>query len=603
MLQPPDWPQCGHGANLTTGAGGCHGIQVPSHTACLAHLNETDRAGYLAGLAPGTDIDHRGTPFTEDLLSELLTALREPATGTPHFGRARFERAVFEGTGGFDGADFSGSAWFDQANFSGDAQFRKAKFGEDARFADATISGRAWFTRSEIRGEAWFHRAKFGGDADFYMAKIERLARFAEAHFSRESRFVGVTFSGGAWFPGVQFDGGAEFAGAVFSGSARFIRVQFTGDAVFAMAEFERNAKMGPIACTGTLNLSEAAFRSAVTIEAAAATVLCRRTQWDSTAALRLRYASVDLTDAVWEYPVSVAARSRPFLWGAEEVAEPGLTDPHVRIMSLRGVDAAHLVLTGVDLSDCRFAGTLRLDQLRLEGRYTFTFPPSGLRWHGMRPVRWTQRRALAEEHHWRSTRFVDAGGWRPAPAGEDALEPAELAPVYRQLRKSFEDSKHEPGAADFYYGEMEMRRHADDIPWVERALLTIYWALSGYGLRASRAMGWLLASMFATVLMMMLWGLPQDDPRSIGIGVITDRSITMTMDTPDPVNPTEPWHERLSTDRFEGSLRVVINSVIFRASGQNLTTAGTYIEMASRITEPVLLGLAILAIRGRVKR
>ncbi|THA71800.1 hypothetical protein E6P78_04160 [Streptomyces sp. A0958] len=36
---------------------------------------------------------------------------------------------------------------------------------------------------------------------------------------------------------------------------------------------------------------------------------------------------------------------------------------------------------------------------------------------------------------------------------------------------------------------------------------------------------------------------------------------------------------------------------------GQDLTTAGDYIEMTSRLTEPVLLGLAALAIRGRVKR
>ncbi|TVZ94908.1 hypothetical protein [Streptomyces sp. PTD9-10] len=42
------------------------------------------------------------------------------------------------------------------------------------------------------------------------------------------------------------------------------------------------------------------------------------------------------------------------------------------------------------------------------------------------------------------------------------------------------------------------------------------------------------------------------------------------------------------------------VNSVIFRSSGQNLTTAGTYIEMTSRLLEPTLLALAI---RGRIKR
>lgn len=42
------------------------------------------------------------------------------------------------------------------------------------------------------------------------------------------------------------------------------------------------------------------------------------------------------------------------------------------------------------------------------------------------------------------------------------------------------------------------------------------------------------------------------------------------------------------------------MNSVVFRTSGQELTTTGTYTEMASRPAEPVLLGLAALAIRGR---
>lgn len=59
----------------------------------------------------------------------------------------------------------------------------------------------------------------------------------------------------------------------------------------------------------------------------------------------------------------------------------------------------------------------------------------------------------------------------------------------------------------------------------------------------------------------------------------------------------------RFTTKRFEKALKVTLNSVVFRSSGQDLTTAGTYIEMTSRLTEPILLGLAILAVRNRVKR
>ncbi|MFD9196297.1 hypothetical protein ACFWCA_49925 [Streptomyces phaeochromogenes] len=46
-----------------------------------------------------------------------------------------------------------------------------------------------------------------------------------------------------------------------------------------------------------------------------------------------------------------------------------------------------------------------------------------------------------------------------------------------------------------------------------------------------------------------------------------------------------------------------MLNSVVFRSSGQNLNAAGTYIEMASRLTEPVLVDLAVLRVRIRVKR
>ncbi|MEC4576266.1 hypothetical protein [Streptomyces virginiae] len=61
-------------------------------------------------------------------------------------------------------------------------------------------------------------------------------------------------------------------------------------------------------------------------------------------------------------------------------------------------------------------------------------------------------------------------------------------------------DARNEPDAADFCYGEMEMRRHDGDRPHSERLLLTLYWALSGCGLRAPRALAWLLGAMTATV-------------------------------------------------------------------------------------------------------
>lgn len=84
---------------------------------------------------------------------------------------------------------------------------------------------------------------------------------------------------------------------------------------------------------------------------------------------------------------------------------------------------------------------------------------------------------------------------------------------MYRQLRKAREDSKDEPGAADFYYGEMEMRRRQLRYRRAERWLLQAYWSLSGYGLRAARALAWLVTAMIVSVFALTLWGCPAPIP------------------------------------------------------------------------------------------
>lgn len=579
-LSTPDWPCCGHGSDPSADAVGCRGRRVDPYAECLAHLSTTDRAAYLAGLLPGADLDHRGTSLSEELLTELLARLHDPATDRSRTGKVAFS-----------GAEFAGEARFDGVEFGDEARFNGAKFTGDARFDGAQFEGTAGFGGTEFAGDAGFPKATFGRDA-----------WFDGATFHEQARFRWVEFGGDAEFNQAKFGLDARFNGARFGGDARFFGAQFLRNAHFNRAAFTRASVMGPFVCVGELVLSEAVFDVAVTIEAATAGLVCRRTRWASTAALRLRYAGVDLSDAVLEYPVSIAAQSWPFVVIDEDVAGHGLTDPRVRVHSLRGVDAAHLVLTDVDLTECRFAGAVHLDQLQMEGRCVLATAPSGIRRRGPWPVRWTPRKTLAEEHHWRAAHDTAADGWTPAD-GESALDPGALAAVYRQLRKAFEDGKNEPGAADFYYGEMEMRRHDPATPRAERGLLALYWAVSGYGLRASRALGWLLVAMIATVSVMMLWGLPKDDPKPESTGTLTGRSITLRTDTPDPANPDEPYRKRLTSERFDKSLRVVINSVVFRSSGQGLTTIGTYTEMASRLSEPVLLGLALLAVRGRVKR
>ncbi|GGJ79440.1 hypothetical protein GCM10011583_08780 [Streptomyces camponoticapitis] len=537
---PPDWSYCGHGADPTDDPVGCRGIHVAGTLACLVHMEETDRAAYLGTLTPGAPIDHRGTPFDQDLLHRLLDALSDPAPGRPTLGSARF-----------DGATFSGHVSFDGVTFTGDAGFGKAAFTGDASFDDATFTGNAWF---------------------------------GEAIFAGDARFRGVTFAAGCGFRGVTF----------------------TRDASFNGTRFAEASRVGPLVCGGRVVMDGVVFGAPVMLEIAARAVSLTRARWDSRAALRLRYAEVDLSDAVLEYPVTVTAHPTAFPRRRDEPVPEGELvgrDAGVRLTSVSGVDTAHLALHDIDLSGCRFAGAVHLDLMKVDGWCTFA--PTPTHWNRRYPWWWSRRNTLPEEHHWRvrtARHSSTARGWTPPPPDAPELRPAAVAALYRQMRKSLEDSKNEPDAADFYYGECEMRRHDATRPRGERLLLTAYWALSGYGLRTLRALAWLGTAMITTVLLLMAFGIPQDSPKQEATGTVPagGGKIALEIDKADPRNPTGA---RFTGERFEKALSVTLNSVVFRSSGQDLTTSGTYIEMASRVTEPVLLGLAVLAIRNRVKR
>jgi hypothetical protein len=77
---------------------------------------------------------------------------------------------------------------------------------------------------------------------------------------------------------------------------------------------------------------------------------------------------------------------------------------------------------------------------------------------------------------------------------------------------------------------------------------------------------------------------------------------VTLIVDKQDS-HLTLPLADRFTGERLDQAIQVVLNSVVFRSSGQDLTTWGTYIEMVSRFSEPVLLALAVLAMRSRIKR
>jgi uncharacterized protein YjbI with pentapeptide repeats len=526
------------------------GAAVAADQRCLAHLHPDQRTAYLATLTSGTDIDVHGVTFTRELLEQLLRALDDDT------GKARFGNAVFSG-----------------ATFVDEADFRGATFTEVAEFSDATFAGVAIFD-----------------GATFKDAVFTRSANVAGTTFTGEADFRRAIFSGDVRFSVIEFAQSADFSAAIFSGNVAFGTVNFVWNATFAEAQIPGRLRLRCM--VGTLDLRGVQVSGELTVESAAIAVKLQEVRAAGRVGLRLRGPSVDLSDAVFTGPVTVhGLRSSPA--GLHDTA---MTDryadwrPEVAIESLRGTDAERLVLTDVDLSSCLFVGMHRVDQLRLDGECTFATDPSGT------------RQVLAEEKLWRFTWMPprSRNRWFPGRLASDAavVEPARLEVLYRQLRKAIEDSKNEPGAADFYYGEMEMRRIAAT-RMRDKVLLWLYWASSGYALRARRALVWLAVTIAATIAALTLAGFPASGSDLNAHGTLTGptgpQPITVTVHQTDPVTTLSARGER--------AIEITLNAVIFRGTDTQLTTTGRYIDILARLLGPLLLGLSVLAVRNQVKR
>jgi hypothetical protein len=136
------------------------------------------------------------------------------------------------------------------------------------------------------------------------------------------------------------------------------------------------------------------------------------------------------------------------------------------------------------------------------------------------------------------------------------------------------EDQKNAPGAADFYYGEMEMRRHSVSSTRADRFVLWVYWLFSGYGLRASRALlaFGLLIPLFA--IGFWLWGL-----------------------TPPPKGQPPIGYQTALLRSVESA------TSLLRAPPAGLNEVGQWLDAALRLIGATLLGLALFSLRGRIKR
>ena len=505
----------------------CGGVAVPGHDVCLAHLDPADRSMYLRTLGKAdATLDLRDTEVDGPLLDEILKRCGGQLPRSLHLENTRFVGPV-----SFRGATFTGEAIFRSATFSGAVTFDDCVFTETAAFDTCEFAAMATFRDARFGKDAYFDRTEFGS------------ATFSRARFAGAARFSGVRFREPCWFDEAQFDATAAFDAVQFDGSVVF-RAKFTGPARLGVRAHE-------------LRMSGSHFERSADLRVEAVTFFCNSTRFDGSVTLRVRYAAVTAENVVFGAPSSISRFDGLVLTDSDRTLIPSwimdivvkrtelrASETDVMLLSLQGTDVSNLMLSDVYLGACRFAGTHRLEALRIEGFCQFAQPP---KWRARRQI-------LAEEARWRD--------WESELETREGVQPERISAMYRSLRKSFEDSKNEAGAGDFYYGEMEMRRRAPSTRRAERLILWFYWLLSGYGQRAGRALLALLVLISTVAGLLVVWGQP-----------------------------------------VEVAARIAVGAVVFRDDRTDLTATGEWTVLVARFLGPVLLALAVLAVRARVKR
>ena len=474
----------------------------------------------------------------------------EGARLAEHFQDEEEPRRKFLGR--FDGCQFHNSVDFSdvhfpyETTFGGYSDMRPAKFHGPVNFSESQFG-------SEADGGRHLLRNLDFGRVDFTGCTFYGRVSFSGSRFNEPLRLIDVSVKSGSTTlskedPDDQFPEypALELTDLSLPRGGELTNIDVQGDVTLKLSSLEADFGTRSVRATGEVNISSTQCSQYATSEMAGTTVSYSRCQFARGGVLTCSTQRLSVVECDARQPLTITAKT-----GAAAVP----------VGTLDRTNAEHLLLSSVDLSTTSFAGMINLDKLRIQGPLRLQRAPT---------VVGRGRQVIQDEIDIRRMRSPI---WRMSRASSDMPETQSLqdvASLYRALRKNREDSKDEPGGADFYYGEMEMRRLA--APWtsVDRWLLTSYWLLSGYALRAWRAVVAL-------------------------VGVVLILSYLLCR---HGFNPT------VQRDYVQSVLLLAQTSVgLSRPSPSELTSIGAAIQIAMRIMGPGLLALVVIALRGRVKR
>jgi uncharacterized protein YjbI with pentapeptide repeats len=582
------WEKCGQSS--------CIGVRFRDNPYCLVHQGGATKTA-LALLASEPDFGwFRGIEIDERLMVQIRTAAARGPADEPVFQNVDFTAAHFIGAAAFGRADFQGNAIFNSCQFDKNADFGAARFEGNCHFANATFGGRAFFKAVSIARSGYFGKLTCVEDATFSFASS-----------------AGCDFSGSSFHQLAQFQGKhvtCTFEAAVFEREVQFTAFHVEQECCLKKVEFKSHHDIGEIFSGRAIDLREAKFSNGSIVGLAAPAIRAGRLR--ASVGMRIEFrGDLDLEGAEFGGPTIITSIPGERLATRSRTGSPDCA----RITNLTRADVSNLTIGDVDLSICRLYGSHGLDSMKTDASARWEVsPPSRLRAHRqiiIEEAMWRGRRVLAlRNQEIGQLEFRDLSPWeklaqsainkyeaaasnhaRNLPFDYSALEPSGVARIYRALRKGREDEKDAPGADDFYYGEMEMRRRSErQIP--RHFLLTFYWLVSGYGLRAWRALVSLILLVSAGGIILTMWGFDK-------IGASTLESVDLRTGRFAYTANTD------ARDLWDGyAYAIQAATSLVRAPDQTpLTSPGLVVEIVLRFAGPLLLGLAILALRGRLKR
>jgi len=496
----------------------CKANAVPGLAACLAHVDPGSRSAFLSRVHERPAV-LTGLLQELEVHDELLAALEDIL--------ARFAPLDFRGS------EFIGSCLLG-VHFAGDIDFSRCRF-----------RGRTWFDGAVFPGNADFAYSQFDQDASFNGARFDTDARFDWAVFSSYVTF-GSDFRSEVWFDRATFKSWVSVS--VPKGKrVRFDDVHLSTVMLDSFAGNDRPPDRGTDARSG----GPQARRPLVTFHGANFAEIAEvRTSTD---------VDVSLTRVVLRNSLSLSS------WQGQ-----------MRLVSLRSaaLEAPLVIGDGVDLGGCRMSHAIGLERLLIVEAD---------------PMWRTYRRRLVVADELESVRDADSVALPPIPpdVGGEGILPLKVTAktveaVYRQLRTTLEATKAFSAAADFFYGEMEMRRLAAPRMSAERILLALYKLACGYGVRASRALATYVAVLLLT-------------------GAALRYGTSWFVAESSKVTASPGLH---LTDYWDCVAIAARNSVTFFGGvSEGWTAAGVALMFVVRLIGPAAFAFMLLALRSRVQR